>query len=611
MPSSEPLYFVLSNTQLSAYASQRAATRKDEPLASLLLDHITALSEKLQRKEFAIFMQTNSQGFMRSLMSRFSVPGDDESSIKRSAIPIDQLPIATHPSSFRQPHIPQSPLCASLTSAARGFHPTQSPQLRETEQRPRGNQSNAEAGPSPALISLIARTPFEAEAWVSCMREAMHALVEAAESREWAHVIALTEVGRDVNLRARGNGRTALHYAAGYGEVEVADVLLRAGAETDVVGMLLKHNADPLIKVHSGVLVGKTAITLARLYGSHAGASLKGTLTSTFRIPFPLEASARRDARPHKHAIPAFEAVLTPARQVLAVSRYDSGERYAMKSVMKHGSSDAVAQARVEREILQRVAHPFIIQLHCAFQTRERLLLVLEICPGGDLKAQLSRCGRFSSEVAAFISGQRLLIVQGFVRLADFNVAKMMEGRRTFSFKGTIFCMAPEVLLKKGHDFAADFWSLGVLLYELACGGPPFYSSDKQQLKQQILGMDPRRYNLSFPAYLSTECRMVLSQLLVRDPKLRLGARKQDVATIKAPVSLLQLNWMQAHPFFNRLDWDKLLARQIPSPLLQSVEMIAQSRQQKSLRQRLDASDTELVPSYLSEQSCLVEDWDY
>lgn len=88
----------------------------------------------------------------------------------------------------------------------------------------------------------------------------MHALVEAAESQEWAHVIALTAVGRDVNLRARGNGRTALHYAAGYGEVEVADVLLRAGAEvnardragmtplswaclkgqTDVVGMLLK-----------------------------------------------------------------------------------------------------------------------------------------------------------------------------------------------------------------------------------------------------------------------------------------------------------------------------------------------------------------------------------
>lgn len=62
----------------------------------------------------------------------------------------------------------------------------------------------------------------------------------------------------------------------------------RFGHARQVVGVLPQHNADPLIKVHSGVLVGKTAITLARLYGSHAGASLKGTLTSTFRIPFPL-----------------------------------------------------------------------------------------------------------------------------------------------------------------------------------------------------------------------------------------------------------------------------------------------------------------------------------
>ena len=66
------------------------------------------------------------------------------------------------------------------------------------------------------------------------------------------------------------------------------------------------------------------------------------------------------------------------------------------------------------------------------------------------------------------------------MRLTDFNVAKALEERRTFSMKGTLFCMAPEVILKKGHDAAADFWSLGVLIYELLTGGPPFYSSDKQ-----------------------------------------------------------------------------------------------------------------------------------
>ena len=133
-----------------------------------------------------------------------------------------------------------------------------------------------------------------------------------------------------------------------------------------------------------------------------------------------------------------------------------------------------------------------------------------------------------------------LLDGKGYVRLTDFNVAKMMEERRTFSMKGTLFCMAPEVILKKGHDTAADFWSYGVFIFELLTGGPPFYSSDKQELKRQILGMDPRRYNLSFPPDMPTACRMFLSQLLVRDPRLRLGARRSDVSIMKA------------HPFFGK-----------------------------------------------------------
>ena len=79
--------------------------------------------------------------------------------------------------------------------------------------------------------------------------------------------------------------------------------------------------------------------------------------------------------------------------KVLAVTRSDSGERFAMKSILKHGSASAstnmkmIKQAQVERRILRRVNHPFIVDLHCAFQTHDKLLLVLEICSGGDLKS--------------------------------------------------------------------------------------------------------------------------------------------------------------------------------------------------------------------------------
>jgi serine/threonine protein kinase len=193
-----------------------------------------------------------------------------------------------------------------------------------------------------------------------------------------------------------------------------------------------------------------------------------------------------------------------------------------------------------------------------------------------------------------------LLDGEGYVRVTDFNVAKLLEERRTFSMKGTLFCMAPEVIQKKGHDAAADFWSYGVLIFELLTGGPPFYSSDKQELKRQILGMNPRTYHISFPHDMPTSCRMLLQQLLVREPKLRLGARKQDVAIMKA------------HPFFGRLDWDQLLARQLPSPLKQSVEVVVEARAHRAQRHPLPTADHEMAPSYLSRQSsALIEDWDY
>ena len=493
---------------------------------------------------------------------------------------------------------------------------------------------------SRATLVLVASTPFEADAWASAIREAKAALVQAAQMQHWALVRALAAAGRDVNYREAGNQRTALHYAAGYGELPTARALVQLGAHVnardragmtplgwaclkghlDLSQLLLKADADPLIKAHSGVLVGKTAITLARLHGSQNQTAARRAHELVHQLLLHCGAACFQ-----------VHQMLGQGGfgKVLAVTRSDSGERFAMKAILKHGSPSAatnakmVKQAQVERRILRRVTHPFIIDLHCAFQTHDKLLLVLEMCPGGDLKSHVSRCGRFPPEIAAFCGAQVLLALEylhghsivhrdiklenilldgdGYVRVTDFNVAKLLDERRTFSMKGTLFCMAPEVILKKGHDASADFWSYGVLIYELLTGGPPFYSSDKHELKRQILGMDPRRFNLAFPPDMPTACRMLLSQLLVREPRLRLGARKQDVAIMKA------------HPFFGRLDWEKLLRRELPSPLKQSVEVVSQARQQgRSARHPVNTVDRELAPSYLSRQSsALVQDWDY
>ena len=162
--------------------------------------------------------------------------------------------------------------------------------------------------------------------------------------------------------------------------------------------------------------------------------------------------------------------------------------------------------------------------------------------------------------------------------------------------------MAPEVILKKGHDAAADFWSYGVLIFEMVTGGPPFFSNDKQELKRRILGIDPHHVSLFFPPDVPTSCRMLLSQLFVRDPKHRLGARKQDMGLLKA------------HPFFGRLNWERLYAKQLPSPLRHSVEALIHSRANGGSRPKhaLNSADQDMAASYLSQQhSALVQGWDY
>jgi len=488
---------------------------------------------------------------------------------------------------------------------------------------------------------LVAQTPFEVDAWASAIRETKGALVSAAQHQEWDQVRVLARVGRDVNTRAPGNQRTALHYAAGYGDVATARALVNSGAHVnvrdragmtplgwaclkghlEVAQLLLKSNADPLIKAHSGVLVGKTAVTLARLHGtqnlqsSHKARSLVHVLL--------LHCGAACYQVHHILGQGGFG-------RVIEVTRADTGDAFAMKSILKQGSSNqttnakVVHQAQVERRILSRISHPFIIDLHCAFQTSDKLLLVLELCPGGDLKQHMSRSGRFPPEVAAFVAAQVLMALEylharqivhrdiklenvlldaeGYVRVTDFNVAKVMEERRTYSMKGTLFCMAPEVILKKGHDAAADFWSFAVLIFEMVTGGPPFFSNDKQELKRRILGIDPHHVSLFFPPDVPTSCRMLLSQLFVRDPKHRLGARRQDMALLKA------------HPFFGRLNWERLYAKQLPSPLRHSVEALMHSRANGNSQRKhaLNSTDQDMAPSYLSQQhSALVQGWDY
>jgi serum/glucocorticoid-regulated kinase 2 len=139
-----------------------------------------------------------------------------------------------------------------------------------------------------------------------------------------------------------------------------------------------------------------------------------------------------------------------------------------------------------------------------------------------------------------------LLSQTGHLCLTDFGLSKDLLGdAKATTFCGTPEYLAPEIIMGVGHDKAVDWWSLGILLYELTVGMPPFYSKNVKEMYKKIqFGV------LRFPSFLTDECKLLIVALLNRDPKKRLGS-VDDVEDIKN------------HAFFADVNWDDMLAMKI------------------------------------------------
>jgi protein-serine/threonine kinase len=265
--------------------------------------------------------------------------------------------------------------------------------------------------------------------------------------------------------------------------------------------------------------------------------------------------------------------------QVYQVRKKDTGRIYAMKVLSKKViiQKKEIQHTIGERNILVRTAttdSPFIVGLKFSFQTPSDLYLVTDFMSGGELFWHLQKEGRFKEDRAKFYIAELILALKhlhtsdivyrdlkpenilldanGHVALCDFGLSKanLTQDDTTNTFCGTTEYLAPEVLLdEQGYTKMVDFWSLGVLVFEMCCGWSPFYAEDTQQMYKNIAFGKVR-----FPRdALSTEGRNFVKGLLNRNPRHRLGANGDA-------------GELQAHPFFADVDWDALGKKNLVPP---------------------------------------------
>ncbi|XP_006820616.2 ribosomal protein S6 kinase alpha-5-like, partial [Saccoglossus kowalevskii] len=234
-----------------------------------------------------------------------------------------------------------------------------------------------------------------------------------------------------------------------------------------------------------------------------------------------------------------------------------------------------------ERQVLEAVRRcPFLVTLHYAFQTDAKLHLILDYVSGGELFTHLYLREQFTeSEVRVYVGEivlalehlhkldiiyrdikleNILLDIDGHIVLTDFGLSKEFlpdAKNRAYSFCGTIEYMAPEVVRggSDGHDKAVDWWSLGVLTYELLTGASPFTvegeRNSQTEISKRILKNNPPMLSMFSP-----EVKDFILKLLQKDPRKRLGSGTSGAAEIKR------------HPFFKGLNWEKLAEKKVPAP---------------------------------------------
>ncbi|KFB41211.1 AGAP002748-PA-like protein [Anopheles sinensis] len=261
--------------------------------------------------------------------------------------------------------------------------------------------------------------------------------------------------------------------------------------------------------------------------------------------------------------------------KVMLAEKKGTDEVYAIKVLKKDVilQDDDVDCTMTEKRILALAAkHPFLTALHSCFQTPDRLFFVMEYVNGGDLMFQIQRARKFDEPRAAFYAAEVTLALQflhrngviyrdlkldnilldaeGHCKLADFGMCKegITGDNLTSTFCGTPDYIAPEILQELDYGPSVDWWALGVLMYEMMAGQPPFEADNEDDLFEAIL-----RDDVLYPVWLSREAVSILKGFMTKNSAKRLGCTDGE-------------NQIRSHPFFKDMDWEALEQRKVRPP---------------------------------------------
>ena len=265
--------------------------------------------------------------------------------------------------------------------------------------------------------------------------------------------------------------------------------------------------------------------------------------------------------------------------KVWRVKEKKTKELYALKEMSKTKIIDKKSEKSIngEREFLSYLHHPFIVNMHYAFQDHDNLYLVMDLLTGGDLRYHCSRYRSFSEEQTRFflaciihslsyihknkvihrdIKPENLVLDdKGYVCITDFGIAKINMPDNSSETSGTPGYMCPEVMNGKNHSFPADYFSIGVIGYEFMMGKRPYRGRGRKEIKQQMISYQAKIEEEEMKEGWSLESIDFINSLLVRKEKKRLG-------------SIKGIKELKEHPWLKYYPWKDLSNKVLPAPFI-------------------------------------------